>query len=408
MGVRQFAEELEGRKSMSEHCLPPGIRKHHGAYQVRYYGPDGRRHARRFERLTDAKKFKRDTETDRDRGLWIDPRGAKTRFGDWVQSYMGSKLNIRARTTDKYVSSLRAHLLPVFSEASLGAITRAWVQEWVTDLHRRGFAAETIRGHYDLLAAIMGRAVDEGLIAKTPCRNVKLPPIVRTEQRYLGESEVEALAGAHPVPYRALVYAATYLGPRWQELAGLRRAMVDMRPGRLATMRIVATIERSNGRYRPVEYGKSKAARRTLKMPEFLREMLAWHLSQFGSDEWVFPSPGGSFLRYDNFRKRVWLPAVERAGLAPLKFHELRHTAAAFMIDEGADPLLVKRRMGHEDIRTTYNLYGHLFPDREEALVAALDKRRATVVARNGDHAGTRAPEEVIELHGRRRSEQGF
>ncbi len=108
------------------------------------------------------------------------------------------------------------------------------------------------------------------------------------------------------------------------------------------------------------------------------------------SDEWVFPSPEGGFLRYDNFTKRVWLPAIQRADLAPLKFHELRHTAAAFVIDDGADPLQVKRRMGHEDIRTTYNLYGHLFPDREDALVAALDERRASAkTARDVDQTWT-------------------
>ena len=48
---------------------------------------------------------------------------------------------------------------------------------------------------------------------------------------------------------------------------------------------------------------------------------------------------------------------------------------AAFMIDEGGDPLQVMRRMGHSDIRTTYNLYGHLFPDREDELVGKLDRR---------------------------------
>lgn len=104
-------------------------------------------------------------------------------------------------------------------------------------------------------------------------------------------------------------------------------------------MRVVTTIERANGLYRAVECGKSKAARRTLKMPEFLREILLWHLKAFLSDEWVFPAPEGGFLRYDNFRPRVWNPAVKRAGLAPLTFHELRHTAAAFMINDGADPL---------------------------------------------------------------------
>ena len=63
--------------------------------------------------------------------------------------------------------------------------------------------------------------------------------------------------------------------------------MLTMHPGRPATVRIVTTVERSHGRYAVVEYGKSAAARRTLKMPEFLREMLAWHLGAFKSDEWI-------------------------------------------------------------------------------------------------------------------------
>jgi hypothetical protein len=45
------------------------------------------------------------------------------------------------------------------------------------------------------------------------------------------------------------------------------------------------------------------------------------------------------------------------------------------MIDDGGDPLHVMRRMGHSDIRTTYNLYGHKFPDKEDGLVARLDAR---------------------------------
>jgi len=73
-----------------------------------------------------------------------------------------------------------------------------------------------------------------------------------------------------------------------------------MRPARPATIRVVTTIERSGGRYRAADHGKSAAARRRLKTPEFLREMLAQHLSEFKSEEWTFPAPEGGFLRYDN------------------------------------------------------------------------------------------------------------
>jgi len=65
---------------MSEKRLPPGIRLHPGRYQVRYYGTDGKRLAQSFKRLTDAKRFQRDTETDKDRGAWLNPRDAQTPF----------------------------------------------------------------------------------------------------------------------------------------------------------------------------------------------------------------------------------------------------------------------------------------------------------------------------------------
>jgi integrase len=53
--------------------------------------------------------------------------------------------------------------------------------------------------------------------------------------------------------------------------------------------------------------------------------------------------------------------------------HALRHTAAAIMIDQGADPLQVQRRLGHKDISTTLRIYGHLFPERDEELTQRLD-----------------------------------
>jgi hypothetical protein len=81
-----------------------------------------------------------------------------------------------------------------------------------------------------------------------------------------------------------------------------------------------------------------------------------------------------------------------------LIFHELRHTAAAFTINDGADPLQVKRRMGDEDIRTTFDTYGHLFPDREEDLVAALDRRKRWASPQHADSMLTVTRGEVVEL----------
>lgn len=377
---------------------PPGIRERGGRYQVRFYDSTGQRHSASFARLTDAKRFKRNADTDRDRRTLVDPRRARTAFEDWARTYLAAKLSLRSRTKEKYESSLERHLIPAFGRTPLVSIDRAAVQTWIAELAGRGLAPETIRGHYSLLAAIMGRAAADGILVRSPCAGVELPRAAHTERRFLSADDVERLVWTHEGRYQVAVYVGAYLGLRWQEIAGLKRSALDMRPGRPATLRVTATIERSRGCYRFVETAKTTAGRRTLKVPGFLREGLAWHLRTFSGDQWVFSAPSGGFLRYDNFRSRAFAPAVARAGLAPLTFHELRHTAAAFMVDDGADPLQVKRRMGHEDVRTTFNLYGHLFPDREDELVALLDRRHTAARDRNGDQMGTGATGTVLAL----------
>jgi integrase len=56
------------------------------------------------------------------------------------------------------------------------------------------------------------------------------------------------------------------------------------------------------------------------------------------ADAHVFPSDRGGILRTSNFRAKVWLPAIRAAGLAPLRPHDLRHTAVALWIAAGANP----------------------------------------------------------------------
>jgi integrase len=86
----------------------------------------------------------------------------------------------------------------------------------------------------------------------------------------------------------------------------------------------------------------------------------AWLACFSECSRWVFPAPEGGHLSYSGFRSRFWVPAVQRAGFEQVTPHALRHTAAAIMIDQGADPLQVQKRLGHKDISTTLRIYGHL------------------------------------------------
>lgn len=77
-------------------------------------------------------------------------------------------------------------------------------------------------------------------------------------------------------------------------------------------------------------------------------------------------------MRNPAFR-RVWLRAVKGTEFEDLVFHELRHTAVALAVAEGAHPLEIKERMGHASISTTFDRYGGLFPDRDRQIASRLD-----------------------------------
>jgi integrase len=127
--------------------------------------------------------------------------------------------------------------------------------------------------------------------------------------------------------------------------------------------------------------GTKTDATRTLRLPDFLKAELTEHLAQpLGGDDaraFIFTTADGYPVRHNNLYKRIYKPAVVKAlpaGLAArFRFHDLRHTCAAFAIEAGAHPFQIKTLLGHEDIRTTLNIYGHLFPSTEDALAAALD-----------------------------------
>jgi integrase len=70
---------------------------------------------------------------------------------------------------------------------------------------------------------------------------------------------------------------------------------------------------------------------------------------------------------------RVFRPAIRRAGLDGLTFHDLRHTCASLMIAAGANPLEVSTQLGHKDARLVLQRYGHLYPGASERAAQRLD-----------------------------------
>ena len=343
-----------------------------GRWEARYRAPDGREHSRRFPTKREAQAFLERTGAEQQRGEWRDPQGAKVRTADWVEAWWATTVNLRPSSRARDEAYIRNHVLPAFGELPLGAITHLDVRAWVAELDAKGRAPATVQKAYQTLSKILRGAVDAGLIAQSPCRNVALPRVEREEMRSLTPAEVAALAESIDPRYRALVFFDAYCGLRLGELAGLRRGRVDLLHRQVRVTEIAVEVK-GNLIFGPP---KTRAGHRKVPVPRFVADEMAAHLDAYGEpspDALVFVGADGGALRANGWRARHWRPAIRAAGLEPLRPHDLRHTAVSLWVAAGASPKQIATWAGHTSVSVVLDRYGHLFPGHEDTVLARLE-----------------------------------
>ena len=359
------------------------VRDGRTTWEVRWYDPDRRLRGKTFTRKVDAEQYRAQVEVDKRAGTYADPALGKTPLADWAQRWQATTVHLRPSTRARDTMLLKRFILPRFGRRHLAAIGQLDVRTWVADLSAQGLAPATVAKCYQVLGKLMAAAVDAGLLARSPCRAIRLPRIEREEMRFLGPAEVARLAGAIDPRYRALVLLGAYGGLRIGELAGLQRRRVQLLAG---TVEVVEVAVEVAGRLH-VGPPKTRASRRTVGLPRLVVAELERHLDAYVAAEptaAVFTAPQGGPLRLSTFRARIWRPATAAAGLDGLRIHDLRHTAVALWIAAGASPKEVAARAGHTSVKTVLDVYGGLYPEADIALRDRLDAM-AEAAAETGD-----------------------
>lgn len=330
-------------------------------------GPDGRTRTKGgFKRKRDALEYAQRQEHSIVDGVYVDPRAGRLTLDAWWAEWWPTCVHLAPTTRDRDARTYKNHVAPTFGKAPVAKITNASVRHWIVKLDDGTRSSSTVHKAHHVLRKTLQAAVQAGKLRANPADDVDLPTIVRAEMRVLDRDELGALAGAIDARYRRFVILGAWAGLREAEIAGLTWARVGT--GHVDVAQQVVDV---GGSVRVTSRLKTSAARRRVPIPAFAWSQLDQDRGE--PDEWVVPAAGGGPLRINNFRRRVWAPAVTKAGLEGLVPHELRHTAVSWWIAHGATPVDCARWAGHASVKTILDTYGHLFPAHTAEVIGRLD-----------------------------------
>ena len=355
-----------------------------GHWRARYRDPHGRGRTRSFTRKRDAEMFLETAGADMQRGVWVDPTAGRVSLAEWAEAYLATVVNLRPGTLSTYRRDLTRYVLPRLGAIHLKRLGPLDIRAWLAEELADGLAPSSVHRHYRTLRRVLQVAVETDMLAKNPCAAVQPPAVPTTEMRFLTASEVADLAEATSPWYQTFIYTAAYTGLRWGELTGLRRKRVDLLRRRLTVAEQLTAVDGK------ILWGepKTRAGRRTISIPVFLIGQVDDQLAERalpGPEGLVFPNSAGNPVAAPSFAYNVFTPARRRAGLTGVRFHDLRHTAVALAVAQGAHPKAIQARMGHSSIQVTLDRYGHLFPELDEQIATGLDETYRLAAA---DRAG--------------------
>ncbi len=285
----------------------------------------------------------------------------------WLEDY--ASLNVRARTLDDYSQVVRVHLLPFFGTMPLSSITPGKVQEYLAGKIRSGLSPRTVEKTLTVLKMMFKQGEICGYLSDNPGRFVQAPRKEHREMDFLNPEEIRRLLDATSPEYYPLFATAIFTGARQGELIGLQWGDIDFDR---ALIFIRRTFDQKHG------YGPPKSAmgRRTINMTQELISILKEHKAEQAfaqSDGLVFPNRAGNPISCQNMVTREFYPALDRAGLRRVRFHDLRHTFASLLVHLGASPKYIQAQLGHGSISVTMDVYAHLLPETAAGVTEQFD-----------------------------------
>ncbi len=305
----------------------------------------------------------------------------------WVDTY--AKVHLKESTIREYGSVIKHHLNPAFDNLSITDITREAIKRLIAEKVEAGLSRGTIRNIIAPLREMLNHAVEDGILSSNPAARMGRFHRGKTEQEArkfdcLNREELAHLLRIarefYPAHY-PLILCAARTGMRQGELFALQWGDIDFE-GRFIEVR--RSIHK--GKLSSPKSGKVRRVDMSKQLTQVLMELRDVRLAEMAlkgkdleSTVLVFCNRDGGYLDSGHFHARVWQPLLRKAGLRHIRFHDLRHTYASLLIQQGESLAYIRDQLGHYSIQMTVDIYGHLVPGANREAVDRLDDADETI-----------------------------
>jgi integrase len=292
---------------------------------------------------------------------------------EWWDTYAAT--HVRPNTLATYTTLLDKWIVPYLGRKRLREITRETIDSYSARIRVDGAGAPTINRALGVLQGVFHRAVEWRRLAWNPVVGVRRVAHSRAETIDARTPEtVEAIRAQLDPQNAALVSVLAYEGLRPAEAYALVWGdVIDDRGRPRQRLRVQRAISGDE-----ISTTKSQRGREPELFKPVARELVELYLARGRPDPrtLVFPDSQGGPLRRQDWRRRVWMPALERAGVPYFRSHDLRHTCATLLLYAGRTLNEVAEHLGHADPGFTARTYAHVMRD-------APRRRRITILKRS-------------------------
>ena len=347
----------------------------------------GRLTCKYFKSQRECRDWLKTTNNQIEAGLTF--KGAQVKLSEYLESWLGiTKTAVKPKTYEQYDQIARQYIMPALGRMKLKDLRPDQIQTLYGERLKNGSSPRLVVMIHAVLHRSLNQALKLGLIGRNPASAVTRPKLQHKEMKTLDDTQVRhLLLAAKNTRYEALLQLAVTTGMRQGELLGLRWSDFDWNSRRLRVQRQLQRIEHQGLVYCEP---KTKAGRRVIVLGKSTIEKLRLHYElqqlerQFAGDRWkendlIFPSTIGTPNEPTNLIKHFKI-LLKQAGLPDIRFHDLRHTAATLMLQQGIHPKVVQERLGHSNISMTMDIYSHVLPsmqdeaaDKIDALISLID-----------------------------------